>query len=205
MILAMSSNRNRSRAGFTLVELVLVIFICALLAALVFPAVRSNWGSLARSTSASDLVRLLRHVRLKSIENATKYEVRLESSNNLKLPVVYEISADGTALRVEKDWARPAGELDAVFVSGHAMPVESMAMVEFENGRILSQAWIIVMDNDKPSAQISISSPSGVVSILPAANNMNIAELTESLRSEGKASEDLARRYWQDNFGKAFD
>lgn len=70
------------RAGFTLLELIVVLFILALATALVAPRFTSSFGQLRLKAAARDVAALCRFARTQAITNQAVLEVVLDRQTN---------------------------------------------------------------------------------------------------------------------------
>jgi general secretion pathway protein H len=73
---------HRFAAGFTLLELIVVLFILGLATALVAPAFTRSFGQLRLNAAARDLAALCRFARTKAIASQTVLEVVLDRRAN---------------------------------------------------------------------------------------------------------------------------
>lgn len=176
---------TRSNNAFTLVELVLVMLICALLAALVFPAVRNAWGSSADTAARNDLVRLLRQARLAAIDTGRPHTVSFTKTDDGYIPVV---QVDDQP--VAEDWAKIASPLPAAKIVQLSDGNVVKAVVFTPKG-VQQNAQIVLADSD--GFNLTISAPTGSIHIVPAGQD------AASLNKQ----KEQAAVFWQDHCRKA--
>lgn len=97
--------RNRTDQGFTLIELVLVVFVLLTLTALTVPAFQHTFQSVSEQTAAHRLAELLGYARERAVMDRTSYRVQWDETQG-----TYWLSADkgvaGAPERLQERWGR---------------------------------------------------------------------------------------------------
>ncbi len=177
---------TRSNSAFTLVELVLVMLICVLLAAFIFPAVRDAWSSTAETATRNDLVRLLRQARLNAVESGKAYDVQFNKTSEGYLPVVHSAGQI-----VSDDWTKIASPLAIDMVVQSNLTLD-MPSVVFNPWGVEQNTQIILAGLKDRKFSITIASPTGSVHI----ETVRETEKTLDLQ------QDRAKLFWQNHCQK---
>ncbi len=166
----------RPAGGFTLTELLLVLLVVALLAALTFPALGRRRGGLRPKAAAYELVTLLRNTRLAAAANDRSYVVRISTAPPGPSAEVFAIDDTGRETLVTDDrWAATV----------HDLPVASFGRTDLDGRPVVSAEWAVWMTptgvedhydleldiRGQSRLRIEVRAPSGLVRLRPATTN----------------------------------
>ena len=163
-----TSATRPDRRAFVLMELMLVLLIMAMLAAVVYPSARALWKRLRAESAQSELVGLLRQARWWSARTGKTCLVRLTSSDEEPCAEVrYIDDVDGTPAVLKAYWTRL--EQQTHIVSLAKLPDKEIAgetqelTVVFSPQGVTSDYVIGLSPVSGESVQIEIRRPSGLV------------------------------------------
>lgn len=159
------TERNRAK-GFTLIELALVMVICALLAALIYPAVRNSWAAFSYRSGMDDFVRLLRQTRLYAVQIQQPCEMRFARmpSGEYK-PEIYLIDQIGNSRKITAAWTQMAADVSIKTSMTLAGTLAYPKTIRFYPSGV-RETFVLTVDAKEGAEKIvKISAPSGMISV----------------------------------------
>ena len=181
------------RAGFTLMEMVLVLLIIALIGAMVYPSTRATWRRALGESSRYELLRLLRHARWWSSNSAMVCTVRLHSSQGRYVAQVSYLPHEGALPQpLRAQWtvleSAPMIESMAAAPAGGTLKEQRELEVRFTPWGVSEDYVIVLGEQEGRPAQIDIRRPSGLVwmrlvdspSIVDGVNSAALSEYWEA-------------------------
>lgn len=159
------TERNRRKA-FTLVELALVMVICALLAALIYPAVRSSWAAFSHRSGADDFVRLLRQTRLYAVQTQQPCEMRfVATSAGEYKPEVYIFDQLGGEKKISAAWTQTLADVPIKTAMTQNGTLVTPWAIKFYPSGVKVSVLLTVDTKEGAEKTITISAPSGMISV----------------------------------------
>lgn len=125
------------KRGFTLIEVVVVLFVLALATALVTPAIGRGMETLRMRTEVAGVAAFLRHARAQAITRGESHEVRLDTDARLLVLTASRPEAVRASRRLSGDLRIEAGAPGPIVVrfSPQGLSSASTLRIEGSGGR----------------------------------------------------------------------
>ena len=154
-------------------ELMLVVLIIALLAALAVPALRLRSRDLQRRGRVFELVNLLRRTRTAAAGSGLCHAVRMEPAGEAYVARVFRLAPQGQDEPVrDSRWARavPIPPVKAVLSAAAQAPTDTQRelSVLFTPNGVDRSTVIELASGDERTIRIEVLAPSGLVRLLPS-------------------------------------
>lgn len=146
-------------------ELALVMVICALLAALIYPAVRNSWSAFSRRSGMDDFVRLLRQTRLYAVQRQQPCEIRLTKNSDGEYDTqVFIFDSAGNSRKINSAWSQTATGVPFKSVEIGGVVSAAPLAIKFYPGGVKESLLLTLSAKDDASRFVRISAPSGIIS-----------------------------------------